>query len=438
MAHFLAAHHVAMLEASAIDPAVRVERGYRTVTARAELLRLGFTDRQASVPSLLLPIHGVAGEIVSYQTRPDAPRVGRDGKTVKYETPGKSRMVLDVPPRARAALRDSAVPLVVTEGLKKADAAASKGLCCVGLLGVWNFRGTNELGGKTVLAEWESIALHGRQVYIVFDSDVATKPSVRLALMRLKAFLEHRGAKVAIVYLEPGKGGAKVGMDDFFAAGNDVAGLLRCAETKVRAGDEDARPRAAYSLEDDGIYHHVETDDGPKPVRLTNFTARIVAETTLDDGEEQRKVFRIAAVQGDRRCEFEIPVPEFEDLRWTTTHVGAGATLFPVANVERHVRAAIQTDSGVTAARHRVHVHTGWIRHGEKYVFLHAGGAIGEEGPVAGLEVRLDPRLSGFVLPPPAEKGVLTRCLASVLDFLALGPARITVPLFAAVWRVLI
>lgn len=437
-AHFLAAHHAAMLEACAIDPAVRAERGYRTVTARADLLRLGFSDRQARVPALLLPVHGVTGEIVSYQARPDVPRVGRDGKSVRYETPGKSRMVLDIPPRARAALRDPTKPLVITEGLKKADSAASKGLCCVGMLGVWNFRGMNELGGRTSLAEWESIALNDRQVYIVFDSDVATKPAVKAALLRLKAFLESRGAKVAIVYLKPGEGGTKVGMDDFFAAGNDVAALLRLAETEVRTGDEDAKPRTAYSFEDDGIYLHVETDDGTRPVRLTNFTAQIVNETTLDDGEEERKSFRIEASLGKRRVEFEIPAQEFEDLRWPTSHVGAGATLFPVANVERHVRAAIQTDSGVTAARQRVYVHTGWIRHGEKNVFLHAGGAIGEEGPVEGLKVRLDARLAGFVLPPPAEKGVLARCLTSVLAFLALGPARITVPLFAAVWRVLI
>ncbi len=437
MAQFLAAHHVAMLEASAIDPAVRAERGYRTLTSRAEILRLGFSDRQARTPALLIPLYGVTGEVASYQIRPDVPRM-LDGKAVKYETPRGSAVVLDVPPGARSWTRDPTRPLVITEGSKKADSAVSRGLCCVAVAGVWNWRGKNELGGMTALGAWDSIALKDRQVYVVFDSDVATKLAVQAALVRLTSFLESRGAKVAVCYLKPGEGGTKVGMDDFFAAGNDVAALLRCAETKVRANDEDAKPHAAYSLEDDGIYHHVETDDGTRSVRLTNFTARIVAETTLDDGEEQRKHFRIAAAQGDRHCEFEIPAQEFEDLRWTTTHVGAGATLFPVANVERHVRAAIQTDSGVTAPRHRVYVHTGWIRHGDQHVFLHAGGAIGEEGPVEGLEVRLDPRLSGFVLPPPAEKGVLSRCLASALDFLTLGPTRITVPLFAAVWRVLI
>jgi hypothetical protein len=60
----------------------------------------------------------------------------------------------------------------------------------VSLLGVWNWRGTNERGGKMALPEWELIALNDRQVYIVFDSDVMLKPQVHVALVRLKHFLE--------------------------------------------------------------------------------------------------------------------------------------------------------------------------------------------------------------------------------------------------------
>lgn len=79
--------------------------------------------------------------------------------------------------------------------MKKADAAVSKGLCCIALLGVWNWRGENEHGGKTILADWEHIHLKGRRVYIVFDSDVMTNPHVHSVLVRLKAFLESRGAE---------------------------------------------------------------------------------------------------------------------------------------------------------------------------------------------------------------------------------------------------
>src|SRR5207302_2675304 len=167
--------HQELIDRSGIAPEVAQERGYRSVTTRAALRRLGFADSQCRVPALLIPVWGVAGEIVTYQARPDQPRVVA-GKSLKYETPRGSRMALDVPRRARQWLGDPARPLFITEGARKADAAASADLCCVALLGVWNWRGTNDQGGKTPLADWENVALNGRDTYIAYDSDVVTKP----------------------------------------------------------------------------------------------------------------------------------------------------------------------------------------------------------------------------------------------------------------------
>jgi hypothetical protein len=67
--------HAALLKASAISDEVAAERGYRSVTVKAELTRLGFSERAARVPALLLPVHGVTGEIVLFQIRADAPRI---------------------------------------------------------------------------------------------------------------------------------------------------------------------------------------------------------------------------------------------------------------------------------------------------------------------------------------------------------------------------
>ncbi|MDP9373756.1 MAG: DUF3854 domain-containing protein, partial [Chloroflexota bacterium] len=142
--------HRAIIEASAITPQVAQARGYRSVTTRAELGRLGFGEAQRGVPALLIPIHDAAGQLATYQSRPDTPRI-KNGKPLKYETPAGTRMVLDVPPHARPWLGHPSRPLFVTEGARKADAAVSQGLCCVALLGVWNWRGTNEHGGKTAL-----------------------------------------------------------------------------------------------------------------------------------------------------------------------------------------------------------------------------------------------------------------------------------------------
>ncbi len=184
-------HKKMLIEESGIAPDVVETRGYRTVEKKAELKRLGFSEVQCGVPGLLIPIKSPAGEIVLYQYRPDSPRI-KDGKPVKYETPSGSRMALDVHPFAQEKLGDPSVPLFVTEGVKKGDCLASHDLCAVALVGVWNWRGTNDRGGKTILADWNYVALNGRRVYVVFDSDVMLKPGVHKALVGLKAFLEGR------------------------------------------------------------------------------------------------------------------------------------------------------------------------------------------------------------------------------------------------------
>ncbi len=185
--------HLAMLRASGITDELIEQRGYRTVGAKSRLRELGFGSAQARVPALVIPVYDPTGALALYQARPDVPRI-KDGKVVKYETLRGSTMVVDVHPAVRHLLGDPSVPLFITEGIKKGDALVSSGACAVALLGVWNFRGTNELGGKTALADWEYIALNGRRVYIVFDSDVMTNPQVHAALVRISALLRQRGA----------------------------------------------------------------------------------------------------------------------------------------------------------------------------------------------------------------------------------------------------
>jgi hypothetical protein len=185
-------HRKMLFEESGIYPRVVEARGPRTIEKKIELKTQGFSDAQCNVPGLLIPVYSPTGEIVSYQYRPDQPRI-KDGKPIKYETPSGSRMTLDVHPFAREKLGDPSIPLFITEGIKKGDALVSRGLCAVTLLGVWNWRGTNDKGGKVALPEWDYVALNGgRRVYIVFDSDVMLKPGVHEAMRRLKAFLEDR------------------------------------------------------------------------------------------------------------------------------------------------------------------------------------------------------------------------------------------------------
>ncbi len=438
LGHLLPQHRK-LIEDSAILPDVAKERGYRSVVVRAELRRMGFSDLQARVPALFLPVHGVTGEIIACQIRPDQPRM-KEGKLVKYETPPKTKMVLDVPPQCRAALADRSVPLLFTEGIRKGDSAASKGLCCVSLLGVWNWRHTNDSGGKTAIPEFELLALNGRTVYICFDSDVMTKRQVRQALVRLKRLLELWDAHVLIVYLPPGPGGRKVGLDDFFGAGGTVQELLSHASEELRApeGEVDDGQAGPYRIRDGCTWWEKPGQDGSVPVQLANFTAEIRAELALDDGMEIRREFEIEATAGERTFVFAVAARAFPAQNWVSEHLGARGIVAPGFGLRDHLRVAILEASKDAEAK-TIYTHTGW-REIESVgdVYLHAGGAIGADGAVPGIEVRLPENFQGMTIPTPPEGEELKTCLKATLSLLLLGPLWVMCALLGACFRVVL
>ena len=229
-------HRDQLVQGSGIAVEVIEERGYCSITTEQfSLLKdAGFSRAQwKNVPGLCLPLWTTDGTNGLVVYRPDTPRVDAKGTTLKYEIPAKHGVRLDCPPRCQPRLNNPAEPLWVTEGQKKADALASHGLCAIALLGVWNFKGKNSWGGVTFLADWDYIALNGREVRIVFDSDVMTKPQVRQALERLTEHLQRKGAHVVAVYL-PMNDGKRVGVDDY---------LLSHTTRRPRRTDRTSTPR---------------------------------------------------------------------------------------------------------------------------------------------------------------------------------------------------
>jgi hypothetical protein len=248
-------HHLEMLlEESGISPDVIRERGYLTVTTKQELRKLGFSERQSQlVPALLIPIHSTNGGVVFYQIRPDNPRADKrknPPKLLKYETPKGAKIRLDVHPRCLPYISNPAVDLWITEGIKKTDTLVSRGCCTVGQVGVWGFMGSNEHGGKATLSDWRDIALNGRLVYIVYDSDAMQKKEVHRALEELAGLLKNRGAKVRVVYLPILPGLDKVGVDDFLIRGYSVDDLVKLSSSELKPlpdGDDGERKELMQS-----------------------------------------------------------------------------------------------------------------------------------------------------------------------------------------------
>jgi hypothetical protein len=233
MRHELLTHHIDLLEASAISDDVARERGYWTASRRTELERLGFARVQQIVPSLVIPIRDARGEIVNYQIRPDQPRIGDNGRPIKYESPAGISPTLDVPPRAAPALARVHAPLWITESARQADAAVSAGLCCVSLPGVWSWAKRLNADAVRVLPDLQRVKFEERKVVLAFDSDAMVKPQVHKALEALNTYLSSRGALTRFLYLPELEPGVKCGLDDFLAA-RAVEELWQYVENELR------------------------------------------------------------------------------------------------------------------------------------------------------------------------------------------------------------
>jgi len=299
--------HRQFLRARAVANDVATERGYRSATRKAELEKLGFGRLQQLVPALVIPVWTVRVEVESYQLKPDIPRLNEKGKARKYEMKAGGRVLLDAHPRLTRRPENGNVPLIanplvplfVTEGIPKGDAAVTIGLCCIALLGVWNFRGTNNAGGKTASPDWESIALNNRSVYIAFDSDIIEKREVYGALVRLKAFLESRKATVNLIYLPAGGQGEKIGLDDFIArdraSGRSDAeirdAVLALATPQLRKPPPAANDGAEIIIEPGRMPQIVDAAEKvlvANAARLCRFQrgGQVVRVIQLDRGEE--------------------------------------------------------------------------------------------------------------------------------------------------------
>jgi hypothetical protein len=380
---------------SGISADVIAARAYRTVMSKAELGRLGFSDSQRQTPTLVLPLWNVAGDIALYQSRPDSPRIV-NGKPVKYETPRGARIAIDCHPFVRGDLGNPAKPLWLTEGIRKGDALVSHDCVALALIGVWNFRGTNQHGGKSALPDWEAIALNGRIVYIVFDSDVMTKEPVHQALARIKAFLESRGAIVYVIYLPCGDGGQKCGVDDFLIVGHTVDDLVKLATGTLRAPAYEPQSEAShpYRATPEGIVFLRRGENGTEEIVLTNFVAKIEAERVVDNGVEVSRLYDIMATVADATVHGQVTGDQFmRPEQWVPQLLGARAILPPGRARHDMVRQAIQYLSSDAETMHE-YAHTGWRLINDEPVYLNGGGGIGRDGPLPGVGSTESPALS--------------------------------------------
>ncbi|MGF1582780.1 MAG: DUF3854 domain-containing protein [Gemmataceae bacterium] len=190
-----------------------------------------------------------------------------------------------------------------------------------------------------------------------------------------------------------------------------------------------------YFADDNCTYRNKPTQNGPIPVRLSNFTARIVEEVMYDDGAEEKGYFWIEGTLagGHPLRRIDVPIAEFSTLNWVTSEWGARPIVNAGVGAKDHLRAAIQFLSPDIQSR-TVYTHIGWHEIDGRWVYLHGGGGIGSEGKV-NTSVDLLGNLGNYSLPDLPMGTALREAVQASLRLLTLGPPCIMFALLASIYR---
>jgi hypothetical protein len=179
-----------------------------------------------------------------------------------------------------------------------------------------------------------------------------------------------------------------------------------------------------YEEQDTGMFRLVQLQNGPiRSTPVANFTARIVRDITIDDGQKQRREFGVEAELKGQRIVFTVSGAEFGRMGWVFNRLGPGAIIYP--SQQQHARAAIQSLSG-EIRQECVIAHLGWRKEGHRWIYLHAGGGVDAAGAVSGVHVRVPAALQAFQTQPSLDSSAIVHTLRASLRCLSVAPDRIT------------
>lgn len=276
---------------------------------------------------------------------------------------------------------------------------------------------------------------------IATDKDPVTRArrvASEITPLMVAAAPAERGAMVDVVARKTGltKGSLRDGLD--------AAVKAQAAEEKAKAAGvttasvSDLVPGSYYAA-NGRMYWVTSGRDGPKPVCIANFEARITEQTFLDEGAEDESPQRSFVLEGRRHDgrplpSVTIPAKNFKGLNWLEEAWGAGFCITPGPGMQSHVKNCIEQLSGVVPERRRYR-HLGWRQIDGEWVYLHAGGGIGADGPVPGIEVEMQGAFRRYALSDPLIGAELVNAIRTHLQMLEVARLTVSAPLFCATWR---
>ena len=233
-------HERTLTDESHISPDIVRERGYYSLNSKMvrSLIQLEIINAIAlSGDSWMgIPVVRPDGLVHAELLRVFGP----DAK-VKYVWPTGVRNAVDVNPACLRDLQDPTIPIILTEGIKKADAiltaARAEGFACAVLAvnGCWGWKSSTE-GGSIASRDFQDIPLSDRRIYVVSDSDFRTNDQVRAGWSSCAQYLSSKtGEHRTFLVVVPPNGLDKQGADDYLARGLTLFSLLAYASTPAHA-----------------------------------------------------------------------------------------------------------------------------------------------------------------------------------------------------------
>lgn len=275
---------------------------------------------------------------------------------------------------------------------------------------------TTQKSDEHLPSEYQLLALYDR---------IRATPEPYLVYDNIYLFAPLSEAKLVLATEELKKLIPRLRRDDF-----------RRAVRAERVRQESAKapvPDLEYAFKDGRLIRFkYDRNNKGEEIPLAEFEACITADILEDDGAERRRFFGIEAKIGSVERNFLVPANRFNAMEWPIEYLGAGAVVYP--GQREWARTGIQRLS--TNVEERItYAHTGWRKVNGGWAYLHAGGGIGPDGAVAGIDVRLHGPLAGYQLLLPQDNEQRKRAVQSTLKILRLAPFQIVFPLLAATVR---
>ena len=239
--------------------------------------------------AIFFPCRDAAGDIRSWIVRL-IPTIG----DTKFVHPYGHDPFPFIPAPTWAAKEKAHKPVVITEGPVKALALLQAGAWPVGLGGVWMATGREgESGPIELVPPLQGFKWLGRSVFLAFDSDYYSNPSVRQALFRTVLAFMKLGAVVRVMRWESGKG-----IDDFLVTQPD-------SKTALAKLQKDAVSIEALLRTEDLVPFETELKRADLSAAQLSQLSRVVADplnvrasaleesVTPDNGQEADREFSL-------------------------------------------------------------------------------------------------------------------------------------------------